>query len=934
MIIDIAIVVISLTITLFVGMYHGRSVTTINQFALGDRNFSTVTLVATIVATWAAGDDFFISINETYEHGLYFIIPDVLGVLAVLTVIGVIFVPRMGEFLGDLTIAESMGKMYGTKVRLITAVAGCIGTSGMIAAQFKVAGELLEYSLGIPLMYGIIIGAVVVTSYSSFGGIKSVTITDVIQFFTFGAIMPTLAFFIYGTFENTSQITQNLAKSDNFNLGMILDFTSEKSLYYLFLFIFMAVPSFDPAIFQRISISKNVFQSRKAFVIAAITYALFGLVISWIGVIAISAYPDVTPTGVATRVLMDYSYVGLKGLTIAGILAMMMSSADSYINSTSVLVTHDFCNAAGIKLKDELKTSRIVSFCIGFFALILGLYSSNLLQLMIKTKSFYMPVVSVPFIFSIFGFRSTGKSVLIGMTAGVITVILFEIFASDIISAIPGMAANTIFLFASHYILKQEGGWVGIKDYAPVMIIREQRRKNFAHIIGAVKNFNLTNFCVKNRPREEGNYVYLGLFALFSTYFSAYTLPQYATEHYQSLINYIYPPVLFIATILISYPMWSRYLKGVKFSSYIWMFALMYILVCVGFIQILISDFSKFQLMTFMLNFVVLSILVRWQASVLLMITGCFISLKFFTLYTGKDILDGSMNNVQFTVAYILLFMSAVLIAFIKPKQEYVEATEETVDNLHVEVTDLNDKVSFFNDRISDQAKEIERLGATAQKILNNVNHELRLPVGNVMNFSDMLIESLSKKGDKYVQELATEVHNNSTRLSSMILNMLDLAMLDVKKIQLDKKTMNIGELVEERVERCRKIYLTGKPIELKLNIEREVLISIDPNYIRQTVDNLIINAINFSKDGVIEVKLYKRDNFVIITVQDEGVGIPEEELFDIFTPFKMGSNTASKAEGRGVGLALCKSAVEAHHGTVKAESKGRGALFTVKLPF
>ncbi|RTK92069.1 MAG: hypothetical protein EKK61_06335 [Rickettsiales bacterium] len=954
--IDIAIVVFFSLLTLTVGILTGKKVANIREFALGGRNFSTTTLVATIVATWATGGDFDILVNESYEHGLYFIISGLLGMLTVLSIIGIVFVPRMGEFLGDLSIAESMGKMYGDKVKLITVFAGCIGTIGVIAAQFIVAGKLLEYSLEVPKFYGIMSGALIVTIYSSLGGIRSVTFTDVIQFFTFGVVMPTLAFFIYGTFGNADQILSVISSNDNFKLSKVFDLSSEKSLYFIFLFLFMAIPSFDPAIFQRISMAKNVFQARKAFVIAAFVYTFLGLTIAWIGVLALVAYPNSVPTEMAQRVLMDYSFTGLKGLTIAGILAMMMSSADSFINSTSILFTNDFCKAAGIKLKDELKTSRIISFVLGFFAFLIALYSSSLLNLMIKTKSFYMPVVSVPFMFAIFGFRSSTKSVLIGMAGGVITTAFFEIFMGDrIISAIPGMFANMVFLFGSHYILKQEGGWVGIKDYGPLNIIRAQRKKNFNNIISAVKNFNIKQFCIVNSPKEESAYLYLGIFALFSTYFSSYTLPQTATENYHLLISFIYPLVLFTATTLISSPLWVGYVKRFYIISYIWVFALFYILVCVGFIQILISDFSKFQLMTFMLNFVVLSILVRWQAAVLIMVVGCFVSFQFFELYTGKDVLAENIGNIQFTVAYLLMLMSSVLIAFFKPKQEYVEATEIAVGTLNNEVTflnsevgtrevkinslsneviDLNDKIDFFHNRISDQAKEIERLGQTSQRILNNLNHELRLPVGNVMNFSDMLIESLHKKGDKYVNELAKEVHNNSTRLSSMILNMLDLAMLDVKKIQLDRKTMNLGELVKERVERCRKVYLGEKSIDFKLDIQPEILISIDPNYIRQTVDNLIINAINFSEKGLIEVNVFSNGTAAIFTVKDQGVGIPATELYDIFTPFKMGSNTQSKAEGRGVGLALCKSAVEAHRGTITAQSKGTGALFTVTLPF
>jgi signal transduction histidine kinase len=237
--------------------------------------------------------------------------------------------------------------------------------------------------------------------------------------------------------------------------------------------------------------------------------------------------------------------------------------------------------------------------------------------------------------------------------------------------------------------------------------------------------------------------------------------------------------------------------------------------------------------------------------------------------------------------------------------------------------------------RVEDQAQEIERLGATAQKILNNVNHELRLPVGNVMNFAQMLSEGLEKYSTEHLKMLLDEVLQNSNRLSSMILNMLDLAMLEAKKIELKKQTINFSEMIYERIKNCSAIYLQEKPIDFEMNIEPEIFIFVDPNYIRQTIDNLLINAITYSNDGTIKIDLYRtNENTVEIIIKDQGIGIPKNELYDIFTPFKMSSKTEYKAQGRGVGLALCKAAIEAHGGHIKVESDGViGARFTVSLP-
>ena len=243
-----------------------------------------------------------------------------------------------------------------------------------------------------------------------------------------------------------------------------------------------------------------------------------------------------------------------------------------------------------------------------------------------------------------------------------------------------------------------------------------------------------------------------------------------------------------------------------------------------------------------MTNLLTLAILLRWQTAMFMMFIGVLSSVEFYKWYSATDNLSQDISS-NFKITYALIAISSILIAFLKPKQEYLEATEKKVGVLETEVThlghevtDLSQQVTHYSERVADQAKEIERLGATAQKILNNVNHELRLPIGNVVNFSDMLYEALQKTDNKLVKELSREVYDNSNRVSTMILNMLDLATLDIKKVDLKKTMINFSELVMDQVKTYRKIYLRDKKIDFELTIEPEIMISVDPNYLRQTV--------------------------------------------------------------------------------------------------
>ncbi|MDX1916625.1 MAG: sodium:solute symporter family protein, partial [Rickettsiaceae bacterium] len=560
--IDSAIFIGFLAINIILGLGSSRGIKNIKEYAIGKRDFSTASIVCTIVATWISGGVFFEAISESYNNGLYYMCAG-LGYVVNLLLIGYFFAPRLSEFVGKLSIAEAMGDLYGKPVRIITAIAGFIGVSGVIAIQLKISGLLFEYCFNVPSAYGVIIGGIIVTLYSTLGGIKAVTFTDIVQFFTFGTIIPTITLFLVTTLDSMDLVTNTLSNNKIFDYKEVFDFTNSKSFYYLFIFLFFAVPAFNPAIFQRISIAKNINQVRKSFIIAAVTCLFLMIMLYWIGILLLSINPKIAPSNVVKHLIFESSYVGLKGLTLAGIMAMLMSTADSYINSTSVLIVHDFCKPLGINLvKNELTFSRIASLLIGIFAIILCLYSTSLLQLIIMTSSFYMPVVTVPFIMSLVGFRSSGKSVLIGMIAGFVTVVIWKIFFTQIAidGLVPGMLANLIFLMASHYILQQQGGWVGIKDFGPVLQIRKNRKAKIQNFIKACRNFDISLFLLKNSPSSgpgfEPIYIYLGFFCMISAFSAIHTIDKSIQIEYSNVIDFIYPSVLFISTLLLAYPLW------------------------------------------------------------------------------------------------------------------------------------------------------------------------------------------------------------------------------------------------------------------------------------------------------------------------------------------------------------------------------------------
>jgi Na+/proline symporter len=256
--IDIGILVVFLVANLVVGLRYGRSVKTLRDYALGGKNFSTSVLVATIVATWMSGSALFINLDKTYKQGLYYVIPDIIGTPMCLLITGYVIGPRMGRFLNNLSVADSLGKLYGKTVQVIAGIATVLRSTGYMAMQLKVIAGVLAVLFDYEGPELVVISAIIITSYSLTGGVKAVTFTDVLQFLTFGTLLPLLALTIWNNLQDPAQVTHM------FQTNPLLSFKVKQggnwSPEFLNSLVFMAylmTPSLQPQLFQRMVMARD-----------------------------------------------------------------------------------------------------------------------------------------------------------------------------------------------------------------------------------------------------------------------------------------------------------------------------------------------------------------------------------------------------------------------------------------------------------------------------------------------------------------------------------------------------------------------------------------------------------------------------------------------------------------------------------------------------
>ncbi|WP_032138716.1 sodium:solute symporter family transporter [Rickettsia tamurae] len=918
--IDLLIFTSFLAINLLVGLLNIKNIKNIREYAIGKRNFSTGTIVATLIATWIGTSTFLIDNSRIYTDGLFYLLPSIFGSIVSWLLISYFIAPCFENFLGSLSAAEIIGEAYGNKVRILTSIVSILMSIGRIAMQFHVASLILQLFFNISNFYIDLCIVTVIISYSAFGGVKSVTFTEAVQFFTYSAIIPVIGIVVWNVFSDPHIVIDSNVQTRLTDLQGLFHYTSPKFWISLNIFIYFAIPSLGPSIFQRVLMAKDTKQISKTFFISTIICLCLSVLFIWIVILLLSQEPSVDTNELFLRIIK--SYIGFKGLIVGVIMAMIISSTNSYINVAAVTFTNDIIKKA------SLNYNYITAITIGLIGFIISLYTKDLINLFLLLTSIYLPLITLPLILLIYGFKSSAKSFFIGMIAAILTIILWQIFSLRAVLGIypilPATIVNLLFFLGSHYILKQPGGFSSLKEPLAVKIIRQERKRKFLTLFRDLKNFNIFKYWEGTLPNQEITYSYVGIFILISMFSSLYTTPGSRIMNHldiYNIYNIIYHTTLITAAILITYPLWSlKFKKNYYIISLSWFVATFVILIFFGSLLVISSSFDQLQLMCSIINLLIIATIFRWQATLLMTVTGVFASIEFYKYFMDEELLI-SIDSFQFKVVYFLTLFSSLLIVFLKPRQE-----QERLVNL---------KNTHLGNRVNYREQELEKLLDLKHEFLRNINHEINTPLTGIISLGETLWANYDKFNEDQRRNAVEIIAKSSTRLNSLINNILDFSKLSSLNYELNKEDINLSELLHERIKICKKLYLNGKTLNFISDIEENIIFNCDPHYIKHTFDNLIINAISYCSEGIIKIDLHMQENNILFSIKDDGIGVLKEELQSIFGVFVVSSKTRTPAGGRGVGLTLCKKVIELHAGKIWAENDKLGkTTFIFTMPY
>lgn len=237
-----------------------------------------------------------------------------------------------------------------------------------------------------------------------------------------------------------------------------------------------------------------------------------------------------------------------------------------------------------------------------------------------------------------------------------------------------------------------------------------------------------------------------------------------------------------------------------------------------------------------------------------------------------------------------------------------------------------------------DLAEENEKLRQAlkaGESLVNNVIHEIRNPLHAVCNISEYILSNLSSLDEKSLKNYLEYILKNSVVVKDLTEELLDYAKIKSDKGLAAGRSFYPEKIVKEAIEECNALYLKKPDITIEKNSLNEFLrVPGDSAKIKSVVKNLLVNALKYAGGKKITVKsVLSANDSLKISVSDEGPGIEEKELKNVFEPFVRLKKDSSKV-GTGLGLSISKGIIENYGGTIWAENNEKGgATFSFTLP-
>ncbi|PZO81694.1 MAG: PAS domain-containing sensor histidine kinase [Mesorhizobium amorphae] len=252
------------------------------------------------------------------------------------------------------------------------------------------------------------------------------------------------------------------------------------------------------------------------------------------------------------------------------------------------------------------------------------------------------------------------------------------------------------------------------------------------------------------------------------------------------------------------------------------------------------------------------------------------------------------------------------------------------------ELAQLNNELAQLNKMYMTETERAEAANRAKSEFLANMSHELRTPLNAIIGFSDVMGSHLfGPVGNARYEEYVRDIKSSGEYLLGVINDILDMSKIEAGQFMIEREEIDLYPLINETV-RVIALQAAKKQIVLETKISPEMRLFADRRAIKQIAINLLSNAVKFTgQGGRIEVRARKVSGAVMLSIEDNGCGIPKTALKKLGRPFEQVQNQFTKShDGSGLGLAISRSLAQLHGGALKIRStEGMGTIVSVRLP-
>lgn len=423
MTIDLGIVILFLLLNLLIGYLSSKDILSFSNFSVGNRDFSSLLIFCTLSATFIGGGYTLGNASKAFSGGMVFSFA-LLGFSLKEVLVAAFIAPRMDAFRDCHSVGDIIEKSYGLKAKYLSALLSLMVCGGILGAQVGALAAIVRVSVHVNPTLGVFIAFGVLLIYATLGGMRAVVFTDALQFSILIIGIP-LTFFV-GLHHVGGW--HHVVETVPYHYLHFLR-TGQDWVFFLLLFAtFIFGETLVPPYVQRLFMAESSRATFRGTLWSGLVSVPVFLLCGAIGLVAYTYNLQMNPNDAFPLLVNETLSVGLRGLVIASLLSIILSSAAGFLNAAAISFVNDLVKPMSKHPEriDLLRMARISTLLVGIIAIVFALLIKNLLDILLVAYNFWSPIILVPLVAAIFRVRVAARDFFVGAGAGVVGSLVWQ----------------------------------------------------------------------------------------------------------------------------------------------------------------------------------------------------------------------------------------------------------------------------------------------------------------------------------------------------------------------------------------------------------------------------------------------------------------------------------------------------------------------------